>query len=238
MNNDEIREQALLFAKKNKIRLAKQLTDPAIYLPEEFPVSVFMAGSPGAGKTEFSKGIIKILEKDNGGHIVRIDGDEIRQLMPGYTGSNSRLFQGAISLVVEKMHDLLLHSRQSFILDSTFTKHEKAVSNIRRSLDHGRIILIFYVYQKPDIAWEFTKAREEKEGRNIPKDAFIEEFLSARDTVDRISREFGTKVMVYVVRKDYTTNAVESVDNMTLENKTIDHYIPETYTRDDLEKLL
>lgn len=238
MTDDEIREQAFVYARKNKVRLAKQLTDTKKFMPDRFPISVFMAGSPGAGKTEFSKSIIRILEKDNERRVVRVDGDEIRQFLPGYTGSNSHLFQGAISQVVEKMQDLLLHNRQSFIFDSTFTRYDKAVSNIQRSLDHNRIVLIFYVYQKPDIAWKFTQAREQKEGRNIPKSAFITEFTSARETVQRIADTFGDKVMIFIVKKDFMTNAVESVSNMTIERTNVDRYIPEKYTRDDLENNL
>lgn len=238
MTDEEIKTQALIFAKKNKIRLAKELTDMAKYAPARLPISVFMAGSPGAGKTEFSKSIIKILESNGERRVVRVDGDEIRPLLPRYTGDNSFLFQGAISLIVEKMHDLLLHNNQSFILDGTFTRYEKAVSNIQRSIDHKRIVLIFYVYQKPEIAWKFTQAREQKEGRNIPKSAFINEFIAARDTVQKVAKTFGSKVITFIVKKNFTTNAVESVSNMTIEKSTIDHYIPETYTIDDLEKIL
>lgn len=238
MTDEEIKTQALAFAKKNKVRLARQLTDPVKYTPVKLAVSVFMAGSPGAGKTEFSKRIIKILEKNRDQRVVHIDGDEIRPLLPGYTGENSFLFQGAISLVVEKMHDLLLHNNQSFILDGTFTKYEKAVSNIQRSIAHKRLVFIFYVYQKPEIAWSFTQAREQKEGRNIPKQAFIDEFIKARETVQKVADTFGDQVMIYIVKKDFTTNSIESISPIDSSQSMIDQYIPETYTRDDLEKIL
>lgn len=238
MFDEEIKNRAYEFARRNKVRIARELADKTKYVPDKFPISVFMAGSPGAGKTEFSKSLIQILGKGTERSVVRIDGDEIRSLLPGYTGNNSHLFQGAISQVVEKIHDLLLHNNQSFIFDGTFTKYEKAVLNIQRSLNHGRIILIFYVYQKPDVAWKFTQAREEKEGRNIPKSAFVEEFVSARETVQKIGDTFKDKVMIFVVKKDFITNAVESVNNITIAQSTVDHYIGETYTKDDLEKLL
>ena len=99
MTDEEIREQAIEFAKKNKVRIAKELTDPTKYLPSARPISVFMAGSPGAGKTEYSKELIEILEKDDR-RFVRIDGDDIRSRIPGYNGNNSHLFQGAISMRV------------------------------------------------------------------------------------------------------------------------------------------
>jgi len=103
MTDEEIRAQAIEFAKRNKIRIAKELTSPAKYAADITPVSAFMAGSPGAGKTEFSKSLIKILEEGDEHRVIRIDGDEVRQFIPGYTGTNSHLFQGAISLIVEKM---------------------------------------------------------------------------------------------------------------------------------------
>ena len=120
MTDEEIRAQAVEFAKRNKIRIAKELTDPAKYAPNALPVSVFMAGSPGAGKKEFSKTLVGTLEKDHKRRTVRIDGDDLRTFFPGYTGSNAHLFQGAVSLVVEKMHDLVLHNKQNFVLDGTF----------------------------------------------------------------------------------------------------------------------
>ena len=50
-----------------------------------------MAGSSGAGKTESSKNLIKKFSKDDH-QIIRIDPDELRIKIPGYTGSNSYLF--------------------------------------------------------------------------------------------------------------------------------------------------
>src|SRR3989344_5801466 len=168
MNDEEICSKAIVFAKYNKEKIARKLTDPAIYIPDAVPISVFMAGSPGAGKTEFSKNLISILEKNNEHRVVRIDGDEIRSLITGYVGSNSYLFQGAVSLIVEKIHDRVLHNSQTFVFDSTFSKYDKAIDNIKRSLKKKRPVFIFYVYQKPEVAWKFTEAREKTEGRNIP----------------------------------------------------------------------
>jgi UDP-N-acetylglucosamine kinase len=238
MTDEEIRKQALIFAKKNKKQLAKNLTSPAIYAPDKVPVSVFMAGSPGAGKTEFSKSIIEILEEDSERRVVRIDGDEIRPHIPGYTGSNSHLFQGAISQVVEKMQDMLLHSNQSFIFDGTFTKYEKAIHNIQRSIGHNRIVLVYYIYQSPEVAWRFTQAREQKEGRNIPRSVFIDEFIAARETVQKIATEFDGKVHVFLVKKDFITNTVESISPIGSTQSTIDQHIPKTYTKDELERIL
>ena len=45
----KIQDEALAFAQKNKKEIAKNWTDPLRFIPEDDPVSVFMAGSPGAG---------------------------------------------------------------------------------------------------------------------------------------------------------------------------------------------
>ena len=50
-----IEQEAIKFAKKNRTAIANELTDREKYPPEDEPVSVFMADSTGAGKTETSQ---------------------------------------------------------------------------------------------------------------------------------------------------------------------------------------
>lgn len=242
MTDEEIRAQAIEFAKHNKNRIAKELTDPVKYFPDSNPISVFMAGSPGAGKTEFSKSLISVLEEGEivakDCHVVRIDNDEIRPLIPGYTGSNSHLFQGATSLIVEKMHDLVLHRGQNFILDNTFSQYEKATDNIKRSLKKNRAVFIFYIYQKPEVAWKFTQAREIAEGRNIPKEFFIAQFLGSRITINKIFDEFKDELTISFVQKNFEDNSNESIYKITRGKEQVDRYIGEMYTKEKLEKCL
>ena len=237
MTDEEIRTTAIAFAKHNRERIAKGLADPLKFLPSKLPVSVFMAGSPGAGKTEFSKNLIGILEKNEERRVIRIDADEIRPLMPGYTGHNSHLFQGAVSLVVEKIHDLALHRGQNFIFDSTFFKYDKAADNIRRSLGKTRIVFIFYLYQDPKVAWKFTEIREKKEGRNIPKPAFVEQFLGARETVSLIRKEFGEEVMIILVKRDFEKDTIDALFEIR-PGVTIDDYLKISYNKEELESIL
>ncbi len=237
MTNEEITLHALEFAKKNKLRIARELTDPSKYKPTDHPVSVFMAGSPGAGKTEFSKNLAKDLHKGEGINVVRIDGDDLRPYMPGYTGSNSHLFQGAVSLIVEKMQDLVLHTGQNFILDGTFSSYRKATENINRSLSKGRVVSVFYLYQRPEIAWKFTQAREKAEGRNIPKTAFISQFSEARETIENLILNYGGLIKITLVAKDFenkTIDLVEIADNAT----KIDGVTFARYNERELESLL
>jgi adenylylsulfate kinase-like enzyme len=208
---EKIKQAAEEFARQNKKRIAQELTDIAKFAPDEVPASVFMGGSPGAGKTEYSKNLIDSIERDQKHKVIRIDGDELRQYLPGYSGNNSYLFQGAISIIVDKIHDMAIDNKQTFLLDGTLSKYDKATSNIKRSLDKNRKVHIFYVYQKPEVAWKFTMAREKLEGRNIPKSIFIQSFLDSRYVIDRIRKDFNEKVVISLVKKNFETHAVEDV---------------------------
>lgn len=235
---EKIKCAAEEFARANKKRIAKELTDKSIYEPDDVPVSIFMAGSPGAGKTEYSKNLIERFEKSQRHRVVRIDGDDLRQYLPGYSGSNSYLFQGAISIIVDKIHDMAIENRQTFLLDGTLSKYEKAANNIKRSLDKGRRVHIFYVYQEPEVAWKFTVARETQEGRNIPKDAFIERFLDSQRTIDRIRKDYNEQVVIFLVKKNFETHEVEDIVEIKVGGPQIEHYVEVIYTKEDLEKLL
>lgn len=103
---EAIAEAALSWAnkKRNKNAIARRLTDTKLYLPEENTVSVFMAGSPDAGKTESSKELIDQFP----GTTLRIDADELRTKFGNYDGHKSHLFQRAVSVLVERIHDLAL----------------------------------------------------------------------------------------------------------------------------------
>ena len=177
MNNEqEIADAAIAFARREKKAIAGRATDPKIFVPEAAPVSVFMAGSPGAGKTEASIELLANFIEP----IIRIDPDELRAKFPGFNGSNSHLFQSAISVLVEKIHDMALEQSQSFILDGTLSNLNKARDNVKRSLRRGRLVQILYVYQAPLLAWKFVQAREAAEGRRIPPAAFIDQYFAAR----------------------------------------------------------
>ena len=138
-DTDRIANDAKAFARKNKKRIAVRLTDPSEYPPEENPVSVFMAGSPGAGKTESSIALLDEL----GESVVRIDPDDLRTEFSEYSGDNSWLFQGAVSILVDKIQDLALKNCQSFILDGTLSNYARAEKNISRSLKRGRHVQYF-----------------------------------------------------------------------------------------------
>lgn len=224
-------DEAIAFARSNKKAIGRRLTNKEQYPPEEEPVTVFMAGSPGAGKTEASIALVNLFADTA---ILRIDPDELRNEFAAYTGGNSWLFQGGVSILVEKILDFAIEQRQSLLLDGTFSNLDVARKNVERSLKRGRFVQILYVYQNPVLAWGFVKAREEAEGRRIRPEHFVDQYFAARDVVNALKLEYGGDVHVDLLLKH--------IDNSGRLYKAgvdkIDYHIPEQYIRADLTAML
>jgi|SRR5690554_1023282 len=218
----------LVRIKAFKRKVAKHYVDS--FPQEESPVSVFMAGSPGAGKTEVSEKLIEEL----GGDVLRLDSDDLRHEFTGYTGINSYVFQDASTRLLESLHDRALKRSVSFILDSTLSSYDKAVSNIERSLNRGRSVLISFVYQEPQQAWAFVKAREKVEGRRVPMDIFIDKFLLSRQVVNALKKKFNNNVVLQVLVKN-----IDGSDKLFNSNvDSVDPYLGKKYNRASLEKIV
>lgn len=226
-----VADEARRFARKNKKAIARRLTDLDVYPAEECPVSVFMAGSPGAGKTEAS---IELLDLVADASIVRIDPDEIRGEFAAYTGGNAWLFQGAVSILIDRMLDRVYKYKQSFLLDGTLSNYDVARKNIERSLRKGRSVQILYVYQQPMLAWQFVRDREAKEGRRIKRTDFIRQYFSAREVANRLKQEFGRDLRVDLLMKNNDNTSRWYKANVS----RIDDHIKEGFTAAELEKQL
>lgn len=228
-----IQSKALSYAKENRKAIAKGLTNPDIFPSESQPVSVFMAGSPGAGKTEASIALIEAVATVEQ-QIVRIDPDELRSYFEDYDGLNSHLFQKGVSVLVEKIHDFVLKQKQSFLLDGTLSHYEIAKKNIARSLGKNRMVQILYVYQEPLQAWQFVLARESTEGRKIQPAHFIEQYFKARAVVNHLKLEFGKKLSVDLLLKNIDGSNQVYKANVD----SIDSHIPERYTLEQIAQML
>ena len=225
MSDEEIRERAIAFAKANKKSISKRLTSKENYPPESEPVSIFMAGSPGAGKTEASVALIEAV-----GPTIRIDPDDLRSEFPDYTGGNAHLFQAAVSIVVDKMLDEVFANGQSFLLDGTLTNERRACDNIERSLKRKRVVQILFVYQDPCQAWEFVCAREALEGRRIDLNTFITQYFEARRVVNALKVRYGADIKVDLLLKNNDGSNRAYQANVT----NIDHFVPEAYDENRL----
>lgn len=228
-----IMNDALAFARANRTRIAREFTSTDRFPREIAPVSLFMAGSPGAGKTEFAKALIRAFE-DSGGSTMHIDLDELREHLPAYNGGNAHLFQPAANLILEKIHDIALKQGQSFILDGTLAKIDIARRNIARSLKRNRIVKILYVYQDPMQAWRFVQAREATEGRRILPDLFVDQYFSARQVVNTLKKELSGDISVDLLVKNIDGTAQFYKDNID----NIDNHLREKYDRASVFSLI
>ena len=229
-SEQRIYDEALAFAKANRKALAARLADPDTFPAEESPVSVFMAGSPGAGKTEAS---IELIERV-GGCVLRIDPDELRKDLPGYSGENAWLFQRAVAVLVDRILDAAFRQSQSFLLDGTLTHFDRAVDNIDRSLTRGRAVQVLYVYQEPAQAWAFVQAREALEGRKIRPETFVDQYFAARDVVNRLKLHFDGNIRIDLLLKNLDGTNRTFVNNVD----QIDSHVPEKYDPTALRMML
>lgn len=224
-----IKDEAIEYARRQKKAIARKLTDKNQFPPDAEPVSIFMAGSPGAGKTEASKALVRQFRDPP----VRIDPDELRSEFQDYNGRNSWLFQPAAAILVERIHDHVLKNNQNFILDGTLSSLDKARSNIERSLKRDRCVQILYVYQEPALAWRFVCAREAEEGRRIEPDTFVAQYFAARSVVNQLKMEFGQSISVDLILKNHDNSDRIYKDNID----KVDHHVPEKYTAGEIRAL-
>ncbi|MFA6392601.1 MAG: zeta toxin family protein [Candidatus Paceibacterota bacterium] len=224
-------KDSIKYVKDNRKLIQERFADIRKYPSVENPVSIFLAGSPGAGKTEFAHRFIKDSQKP----VVHIDPDEIRKIISIIcNNSNATLLQRASALGVEKVYDCVIKNNQDVILDGTLIDYDKAFVNIERSIKHNRVIHIYYIYQDPILAWGFTKKREALEHRGIPKDFFIKAFFQAKNNVNKLKEEFGKALQLNLIIKNFENDSMKFELNI----EKIDSYLKISYTKEDLEKLL
>ncbi len=222
-----IQEEAVKYIKENREKLIENFILKKRPL-KNTGLSLFMAGSPCAGKTEFSlrympNGIDKNDKKtasflkskglDPRGHdslFVRIDVDEIRGFLPQYRKTeielgikgNSHIVQKAANKGLDYLRDYCFENDISFLHDGTFANFKTMRRLIKKSLEKNRDVRIFYIYLNPLTAWDLTKKREAMEGRNIIKSNFINQFFHSQKNVDQIKKEFDNDVNLNFILKN------------------------------------
>ncbi len=211
LNDEEISNGAFEYIKENKERLIN------IFLNRKDTAkkAYFLAGGSGSGKTEFAKTINKELQ------INIIDTDEIRKLCPYYSGKNSNLFQKASSRGVDILLNEVFKKNYSFILDSNFAKFNLQEQNISRALKRNYQVKIFFIYRPLSIAKEYTKIREEKEGRKVPEHIFYQKFLNSVDTIKQIMAKYNVEIAFYDLHRNISFQKITNFDELINKDETI-----------------
>lgn len=219
------------WARKNKKDFANRLITQSKVEPHEEPAAFFMAGLPGAGKTEFTEGLIADLNL----RVVRIDTDEIASQIDGYRAEEAHAFKEGATMLLNKVFDRATHRKVDFIMDGTF-RSPSAISNVTRSISKGYFVKVFYIHQEPDIAWSFTKAREIVEKRSIDLEGFIRAYTEIDENLRALMKASIPQVTFDLVIKDASNNVGHWYENVTLEQ--IDKYVNRRYNKDELERML
>lgn len=236
---ERLSRHASSWMRRNKTK--RMLVEKFIALEEnpsqENPILFFTAGSPGAGKTEFLKGLSQRVENSELAPIAIIDPDEIRNLIPEYDGSNSYLFQNAVSIGISDLFRKAVSRKQNFALDGTFSNFQRAKQNIDQALTNYGNATIYYLFQIPSVAWEFTKKREALEGRNIRISDFVEKLIDSKETVEKIKKKYNDKIKLHLVVKDFNdTEQNSEITNVFLDISDIEEYLDFIYTKDNVLK--
>ncbi len=263
----QLQDEAIKYIKNHEGELVEKFITSKNPLRVGF-MTIFMAGSPGSGKTEFSGRYIPLIINNKGEKLldflrksgfktgqvdsffIHIDVDEIRKFMPQYKKTdtkigvigNSHVIQKAANKGLDILREYCLKNEISFLHDGTFGNYETMRKLVKASIRRGREVQIYYLYLDPLAAWEFTKAREYLEGRNILKEKFIEQYFKSRENVDKIKKEFGEDVTIHCVLKDSDNKVIETAFN----EKNIDKYLElkyndssiKRYSQEDLSSLI
>lgn len=229
---EKLKRQAKQWVKVNKKKLISQFCDEDSHPATEKPMTIFMAGTPGAGKTEFSISLIETFSDS----FVRIDADDIREMMReiGYNGANAELFQEATNKAVNILFDYAnKKSGQNVLLDGTFA-YGNWRENVERSLAHERIVEIYYLYQDPLIAWDYVKKREHNQGRVVPADVFVKSYELSIKNVQRAIEDFGDQLTVYFAKNDYT----KTIESVSVDVDNVANLLPKLYNIEELKGLI
>lgn len=225
-------EEAIKYVKSNKKTLIEKYCGLDKYPPSSNPLTMFMAGSPGAGKTEFSKALIHQLEEISPAEkIIRLDVDEFRDEIPFYDGKNSDVVQRACSVLFDKIYDHIQDHNQNVLVDGTFSS-PRSIENVKRSINKNRRVGITYIYQNPVTAWKFTKMREKLEGRSVPMEMFTRAYFESKNNANLVKATYQEKVILDLFIKD-KDNKVSGKGEFNIDN--LDNYIKEKYTIGSLE---
>ena len=219
------------WARKHKKDFANKMITNAGVIAHPEPAAFFMAGLPGAGKTEFTVNLIRELDLK----VVRIDMDEIATHIDAYNPLQADAFREAATDVLNAVYDRVLHRKVDFIMDGTF-RSNKSLSNIERAIDKGYSVKVFYIYQEPNIAWSFTQDREKLEKRAIDLSGFMQGYFDIHDNIRKLNDEKFINLAVDLVIKDSSNKVGDWQRNISV--KDIDRLVNTRYTKEELERML
>ncbi len=109
------------------------------------------------------------------------------------------------------------------ILDSNFANIDVAKKNIERLLKRKYMINIMYLYNHPELCFEYATRRELVTHRKVPKEVFIRSNINSYSTVLNIKDMFQDKVVLDFADAR-NANVYEDIDNKYLKELIGDNF--------------
>jgi predicted ABC-type ATPase len=198
---------------------------------EDFPhtkarIAFFMAGIPGAGKTEFAEQAIR----ENSPALIPIEHDKLVEYIDGYTPENYYNYRKAGSTFVTDVFNDCLKKGYGFIFDGTLS-HENGIRNVRKALKAGYATYVVYIVQDAQVAWELTQARELVKKRAIERRGFLE-------TCDKINKNLQSIFRAFKDQPEFNFWVINKGGALSHANATAVIHSPSLDKTDEIEKAL
>ncbi|MDD4151624.1 MAG: zeta toxin family protein [Candidatus Gracilibacteria bacterium] len=184
------------------------------------PSTIFLAGAPGAGKSEFIDTI-----KYNSKFIV-IDVDKYRVLFEGYEGYNASIFQNFSTKVANKLYKYCMHNNLNVIVDGTFGNLNIIEQNINQCIKNNREFGVVLIYQDPVISYFYTKLRQLEGKRNVPQNVFIDKFYNSIQNAFEVKQKYKDMFFIFAYKNAkgiFQTNK-NVVDKKSFDKKVMLNY--------------
>lgn len=193
-------EQAKTWAKdkNNQHEVIKQCVADCQNL-RDAKIAIFMAGIPGAGKTEFVRNLQVAKNKE----MIVIEHDQLVEYIEGYRAECYYTFRKAGSVLVTKLFDECLKRGYPFIFDGTLS-HDTGFKNIEKCLKHGYEVIVIYIHQDIESAWRLTQDRELVKKRAIERDGFIQTCQMIHANLRKVFAAFSShdKFAFWAIKKN------------------------------------
>ena len=230
VEENKITQKAYQWAKANKKSFAEKYIKESGAVPDkEEPACIFMAGLPGAGKTEYVRTIIR----ESGVKAVCIDMDDIASRIEGYKPQEADLFRLSATILQNEIFDRTKAKYYPFIMDGTLAS-DITINCIRKAINKGYRVKIVYIKQDPAVAWRNTKEREKIERRSINLDGFIDSYENTINNLEKVVSSLD--VMIDIIIKDKHNKTIDFIQNAT--RSDIDKYVKIDYNNKQLRDSL
>ena len=213
MEDGEIIEKSVQWMNENNEHVLQKIVLDRN--PRNARECIFMAGSPGAGKTE----TVRRLELRE--TFTVLEADEIRVLNPYYQKTtetergNAHLLQKASSIGLDYCRAYCIEHEIAFVQDTTFSSRG-SVDLVRKLLNKEWDIVVIFIFQNVEKAWEFVKVREMEEGRGVPEENFVYCFEEAIKNIEKVQEKYpAVRIVLNIKDGMETTESIELNDTIT-----------------------